>query len=161
MDTNLLAVIAGFFTGGALAIRGGYKAARNSAIGCACLLAVIEGVGIGFQRMMAENTRLDVSIPCPTLLLHVYVSNNYHSYHHLHLPLKLAKQGSRRSHNGSDNSNKYILLSFDLHDILNPPNSTLSVLCQQMVKDCCILFGLSYLPPGFKLCRHSRNGCAM
>jgi mitochondrial import inner membrane translocase subunit TIM17 len=24
------------------------------------LLAVIEGVGIGFQRMMAENTRLDV-----------------------------------------------------------------------------------------------------
>jgi len=55
-----VAVIAGFFTGGALAIRGGYKAARNSAIGCACLLAVIEGVGIGFQRMMAENTRLDV-----------------------------------------------------------------------------------------------------
>jgi import inner membrane translocase subunit TIM17 len=55
-----LTVIAGFFTGGALAIRGGYKAARNSAIGCACLLAVIEGVGIGFQRMMAENTRLEV-----------------------------------------------------------------------------------------------------
>lgn len=53
-------VIAGFFTGGALAVRGGYKAARNSAIGCACLLAVIEGVGIGFQRMMAENTRLEV-----------------------------------------------------------------------------------------------------
>ena len=44
-----------------MAIRGGAKAARNSAIGCACLLAVIEGVGIGFQRMMAENTRLDVS----------------------------------------------------------------------------------------------------
>lgn len=38
------------------------KAARNSAIACACLLAVIEGVGIGFQRMMAENTRLDVGI---------------------------------------------------------------------------------------------------
>lgn len=55
-------VIAGFFTGGALAVRGGMKAARNSAIGCACLLAVIEGVGIGIQRMMAENTRLDVSI---------------------------------------------------------------------------------------------------
>lgn len=54
-------VIAGFFTGGALAVRGGMKAARNSAIGCACLLAVIEGVGIGIQRMMAENTRLDVS----------------------------------------------------------------------------------------------------
>lgn len=59
--TNLIIVIAGFFTGGALAVRGGIKAARNSAIGCACLLAVIEGVGIGFQRMMAENTRLDVS----------------------------------------------------------------------------------------------------
>lgn len=56
------AVIAGFFTGGALAIRGGARAARNSAIMCACFLAVIEGVGIGFQRMMAENTRLDVSI---------------------------------------------------------------------------------------------------
>lgn len=55
-------VIAGFFTGGALAVRGGMKAARNSAIGCACLLAVIEGVGIGVQRLMAENTRLDVSL---------------------------------------------------------------------------------------------------
>ena len=59
------AIIAGFFTGGALAIRGGAKAARNSAIGCACLLAVIEGVGIGIQRMMAENTRLDVHPPWP------------------------------------------------------------------------------------------------
>ncbi|KAL2069992.1 hypothetical protein VTL71DRAFT_14672 [Oculimacula yallundae] len=59
------AIIAGFFTGGALAVRGGYKAARNSAIGCACLLAVIEGVGIGFQRMMAENTRLEVPQPPP------------------------------------------------------------------------------------------------
>ena len=55
------AIIAGFFTGGALAVRGGVRSARNSAIGCACLLAVIEGVGIGIQRMMAENTRLDVS----------------------------------------------------------------------------------------------------
>ncbi|MCJ1477757.1 hypothetical protein MMC13_006430 [Lambiella insularis] len=53
------AILAGFFTGGALAVRGGLKAARNSAIACGCLLAVIEGVGIGFQRMMAENTRLD------------------------------------------------------------------------------------------------------
>lgn len=56
------AIIAGFFTGGALAVRGGLKAARNSAIGCAILLGVIEGVGIGIQRMMAENTRLDVSL---------------------------------------------------------------------------------------------------
>ena len=38
------------------------KAARNSAIGCGILLAVIEGVGIGIQRMMAENTRLDVRL---------------------------------------------------------------------------------------------------
>jgi import inner membrane translocase subunit TIM17 len=53
-------VIAGFFTGGCLAIRGGYKAARNSAIMCAVFLAVIEGVGIGFQRMMADNTKLEV-----------------------------------------------------------------------------------------------------
>lgn len=61
-DEVTAAVIAGFFTGGALAVRGGVKAARNSAIGCAVLLAVIEGVGIGFQRMMAENTRLDVGV---------------------------------------------------------------------------------------------------
>ncbi|KKA21865.1 Mitochondrial inner membrane translocase subunit (TIM17) [Rasamsonia emersonii CBS 393.64] len=56
------AIIAGFFTGGALAIRGGYKAARNSAIMCAVFLAVIEGVGIGFQRMMADNTKLEVAM---------------------------------------------------------------------------------------------------
>lgn len=59
------AIIAGFFTGGSLAVRGGFKAARNSAIGCAVLLAVIEGVGIGIQRMMADNTRLDAPPPPP------------------------------------------------------------------------------------------------
>lgn len=59
------AIIAGFFTGGALAVRGGPKAVRNGAIGCAILLAVIEGVGIGFQRMMAENTRLEAPPPPP------------------------------------------------------------------------------------------------
>lgn len=59
-NTDRRIVIAGFFTGGALAIRGGAKAARNSAIGCAVLLGVIEGVGIGFQRMMAGNTKLEV-----------------------------------------------------------------------------------------------------
>jgi import inner membrane translocase subunit TIM17 len=52
--------IAGFFTGGSLAIRGGYKAARNGAISCAILLAVIEGVGIGFQKMFAGTTKLEV-----------------------------------------------------------------------------------------------------
>lgn len=63
--TDIRIVIAGFFTGGALAIRGGAKAARNSAIGCAVLLGVIEGVGIGFQRMMAGNTKLEVWISSP------------------------------------------------------------------------------------------------
>ncbi|KAK3401747.1 Tim17/Tim22/Tim23/Pmp24 family-domain-containing protein [Sordaria brevicollis] len=59
-------IIAGFFTGGALAIRGGYKAARNGAIGCAVLLAVIEGVGIGFQKMLAGATKLEAPAPPPT-----------------------------------------------------------------------------------------------
>ena len=54
-------IIAGFFTGGSLAIRGGYKASRNGAIGCAVLLGVIEGVGIGFQKMFAGVTKLEVS----------------------------------------------------------------------------------------------------
>lgn len=57
------AIGAGFLTGGALAIRGGFKSARNGAIGCAVLLAVIEGVGIGFQKMMAGSTKLEVSCP--------------------------------------------------------------------------------------------------
>ena len=38
-------------------MRGGWKAARNGAIGCAILLAVIEGVGIGLQRMMAAQNK--------------------------------------------------------------------------------------------------------
>jgi len=59
-------IIAGFFTGGALAIRGGYKAARNGAIGCAVLLAVIEGVGIGFQKMLAGATKLEAPAPPPS-----------------------------------------------------------------------------------------------
>jgi import inner membrane translocase subunit TIM17 len=33
---------------------------RNNAIGCAVLLAAIEGVGIAFTRMLAENTRLEI-----------------------------------------------------------------------------------------------------
>ena len=60
------AIAAGFLTGGALAIRGGFKSARNGAIGCAVLLAVIEGVGIGFQKMMAGSTKLEVSYPFAT-----------------------------------------------------------------------------------------------
>jgi import inner membrane translocase subunit TIM17 len=60
------AIIAGFFTGGSLAIRGGYKAARNGAISCAILLAVIEGVGIGFQKMFAGSTKLEAPQPPPS-----------------------------------------------------------------------------------------------
>ncbi|KAF3811664.1 Mitochondrial import inner membrane translocase subunit tim17 [Colletotrichum gloeosporioides] len=53
-------------TGGPLAIRGGYHAAKTGALGCALLLAVIEGVRIGFQRMMAGSTKLEVgSSPMP------------------------------------------------------------------------------------------------
>jgi hypothetical protein len=87
-------VIAGFFTGGALAVRGGLKAARNSAIGCACLLAVIEGVGIGFQRMMAENTRLDVRIqPSRFQTKSTDISTSYH--HHRRRPQKVADEYQR------------------------------------------------------------------
>ncbi|KAL7775764.1 hypothetical protein CFE70_009608 [Pyrenophora teres f. teres 0-1] len=60
------AIIAGFFTGGSLAVRGGYKSMRNGAISCAILLAVIEGVSIGFNRMMADNTRLEAPPPPPS-----------------------------------------------------------------------------------------------
>ncbi|KAF2839771.1 mitochondrial import inner membrane translocase subunit tim-17 [Patellaria atrata CBS 101060] len=56
-------IIAGFLTGGSLAVRGGPRAMRNGAIATAILIAVIEGVGIGFQRMMAEGTRLEPPPP--------------------------------------------------------------------------------------------------
>lgn len=64
-------IIAGFLTGGSLAIRGGWRAARNGAIMCGIFLGVIEGVGIGIQRMMAENTRLDVSICAQSTLIYL------------------------------------------------------------------------------------------
>ncbi|CAH2447618.1 TIM23 complex subunit [Komagataella phaffii CBS 7435] len=51
------AIIAGFFTGGALAMRGGWKQTRNSAITCACVLGVFEGVGMMFQRFMAVQNK--------------------------------------------------------------------------------------------------------
>ena len=73
------------------------KAARNSAIGCACLLAVIEGVGIGFQRMMAENTRLDVRIQASfggSLAAVLSVADLLLSYLHLRLPQRLRKAAS-------------------------------------------------------------------
>ncbi|KTW30771.1 mitochondrial import inner membrane translocase subunit TIM17 [Pneumocystis carinii B80] len=51
------AIIAGFLTGGSLALRGDIRSIRNSAIGCACLLAIFEGIGIAFNRIMAEQNR--------------------------------------------------------------------------------------------------------
>ncbi|KAL0936926.1 mitochondrial import inner membrane translocase subunit [Colletotrichum truncatum] len=51
-------IAAGLLTGGSLAIRSGYKAARNNAIGCGLLMAVFEGVGIVVQRAAAGSTRL-------------------------------------------------------------------------------------------------------
>lgn len=62
-------IIAGFFTGGSLAIRGGFRAARNGAIGCAILLAVIEGVAIGIQRFMAPSTKIEVPLRLPFFYL--------------------------------------------------------------------------------------------
>jgi hypothetical protein len=74
--------IAGFFTGGALAIRGGYKAARNGAISCAILLAVIEGVGIGFQKMFAGATKLEVSgLELPPGLAYTDFPRSRHHHH--------------------------------------------------------------------------------
>lgn len=61
------AIIAGGFTGGALAVRGGVKAIRNGAIGCAILLAVIEGVGIGMGKMFAGGTKLEAPPAPPSL----------------------------------------------------------------------------------------------
>lgn len=49
--------------GGTLGARGGFKASRNYAVSCTVLIAIIEGVGIVFTRMLADNTRLD---PPPT-----------------------------------------------------------------------------------------------
>lgn len=39
---------------------------RNGAIGCAILLAVIEGVGIGIQRAFAGQTKLELPPPPPS-----------------------------------------------------------------------------------------------
>ncbi|KAK9456609.1 mitochondrial inner membrane translocase subunit Tim17/Tim22/Tim23/peroxisomal protein PMP24 [Dipodascopsis uninucleata] len=49
------AIFAGFCTGGALALRGGFRSARNSAITCGCLLAVFEGVGMVIQRVLTPQ----------------------------------------------------------------------------------------------------------
>jgi mitochondrial import inner membrane translocase subunit TIM17 len=43
-------------------VRGGARSMRNSAIGCACLLAVFEGVGITMQRMFAQAPLVSSSL---------------------------------------------------------------------------------------------------
>ncbi|OXC59507.1 mitochondrial import inner membrane translocase subunit [Cryptococcus neoformans MW-RSA852] len=48
------AIISGFLTGGSLALRSGPKSAFGSAVGCAILLGVFEGVGVVANRMMAQ-----------------------------------------------------------------------------------------------------------
>ncbi|ODQ82415.1 hypothetical protein BABINDRAFT_30454 [Babjeviella inositovora NRRL Y-12698] len=51
------AIIAGFFTGGALAFRGGKKHTLQSAIMCSILLGVFEGVGLMFQKYSAWQNK--------------------------------------------------------------------------------------------------------
>ncbi|PWO00286.1 putative TIM17-mitochondrial inner membrane import translocase subunit [Tilletiopsis washingtonensis] len=51
------AIIAGFMTGGSLAIRSGPKTAVGSGIMCGILLGVFEGVGVLMQRFMAEGNK--------------------------------------------------------------------------------------------------------
>ncbi|XBW35040.1 hypothetical protein QEN19_000604 [Hanseniaspora menglaensis] len=55
-------IIAGFFTGGTLAIRGGWRSIRNGAITCGILIGCIEGVGLLIQR---ANTQVPVAPAMP------------------------------------------------------------------------------------------------
>lgn len=48
------AIIAGFLTGGSLAIRSGPKSMFGSAVGTGILLGVFEGVGVLMGRMFAQ-----------------------------------------------------------------------------------------------------------
>ncbi|KAJ1977446.1 translocase of the inner membrane [Dimargaris verticillata] len=50
-------ITSGFITGGLLAARGGLKTATASAVIGGVLLALIEGVGIAFNRLAAEQNR--------------------------------------------------------------------------------------------------------
>lgn len=51
------AIIAGFMTGGSLAVRSGPKAIVGSGIMCGILLGCFEGVGVLVQRLMSENNK--------------------------------------------------------------------------------------------------------
>ncbi|CUS07035.1 unnamed protein product [Tuber aestivum] len=50
-EDPLNAVLSGFLTGGTLALRRGVRIASGSAVGGAALLATIEGVGVGLDRI--------------------------------------------------------------------------------------------------------------
>ncbi|VEU21360.1 DEKNAAC102210 [Brettanomyces naardenensis] len=58
------AILAGFMVGGSLAVRGGRKHMFNSAVTCACVLGVFEGVGMLFSRYMAWANK-PVAMPIP------------------------------------------------------------------------------------------------
>ncbi|GMF61685.1 unnamed protein product [[Candida] boidinii] len=58
------AIIAGFFVGGSLAIRSGPRHTFNSAVTCACVLAIFEGCGMMIQRYMAWANK-PVAAPLP------------------------------------------------------------------------------------------------
>ncbi|ODN73161.1 hypothetical protein L202_07727 [Cryptococcus amylolentus CBS 6039] len=63
------AIMAGFLTGGSLAIRSGPKAALGGAVGCGILLGVFEGVGVLMNRMFAQpipQMQLPEQAPPPT-----------------------------------------------------------------------------------------------
>ncbi|RPB03475.1 Tim17-domain-containing protein [Choiromyces venosus 120613-1] len=49
------AVFSGFLTGGTLALRRGVRAAGSGALGGAALLAVVEGVGVGAEGLVAAG----------------------------------------------------------------------------------------------------------
>lgn len=51
------AIMAGFMTGGSLAIRSGPKTAIGSGIMCGILLGCFEGVGVLVQRYMSEGNK--------------------------------------------------------------------------------------------------------
>lgn len=57
------AIIAGFMTGGTLAVRSGPRGMFAGAVGCGILLGVFEGVGILISRMFAGQQK-----PMPVMM---------------------------------------------------------------------------------------------
>lgn len=54
-------IIAGFFVGGSLSIRSGWRHARNGAISCAILIGLFEGAGILIQKFMTQNAQVEAA----------------------------------------------------------------------------------------------------